>query len=134
MGLAEHGEFDPVGQTAEILYLFLGARFLITKVIGGEAQYREAAVFIGGIQLLETIILIGKSTFAGGVDDEQDLAGIFVAEVDGLIVIELFHGMVEGHRAAVNGLGLDDLLLTAKQRTNKAEQNEPPHLLYIPYI
>src|ERR1039457_7604021 len=52
----------------------LRAGFLRAELVAGEAQHCESAFFVGAVKQLQSSVLGGKAAFAGGVDDQQNLA------------------------------------------------------------
>src|SRR5882757_8643699 len=96
--LLEQGKGDVELGGAEVLDLFVGTGFLPSEVIGGEAEDLEAAVFVGAVELLETLVLWREAALGSGVDDEENLAlvrsqsgGLAGDRVDGKFV-EVWHG------------------------------------------
>ena len=87
--LREHGEGDVVVERAEGLDLLRIPRFLLAELVAGKAENRKAARRELLVKLLQPRILGGEAAFAGGVDDEQNLA----AKIG------------EGHILAGQGLG-----------------------------
>ena len=83
-----HGEGDVIGAGAEGLDLFVGSRFLAAEIVGGDTYDDEALGLVLLIEGLQTGVLRGEASKAGGVDDEDDLAFISgegeVFAVDGL--------------------------------------------------
>jgi len=72
--LLEHRELDRVGQPAEVLYLLLRARLLVTEIVRGESQNGETAILVAPVQGLETFALARECALARGVDDQYHLA------------------------------------------------------------
>lgn len=73
-GLLEHGEGDLEGGVTELLNLLVGSWFLAGEVVGGEAEYVETAVAVGGVEPFQAFVLGGESAFGRGIDDEEDVA------------------------------------------------------------
>jgi hypothetical protein len=76
---AVHVDFGEEGKADAIVFsqkapISAPARLLGAKLVAGEAQHREAAVLVGAVELFQARVLRGKTAFAGGIDDEQDLA------------------------------------------------------------
>ena len=103
----EHGEGDVELCFAEVFDVLVGAWFLAGEVVGGKAEDFEAAVLVGVVELFEAFVLRGEAAFAGGVDDEEDLAlvllegGGFSGEGGEREIVET------GHKARVHG-GMGD--------------------------
>src|SRR5690606_1945751 len=71
--LAEHREADAVVQLAELADFRLAARLLLAELVAREAKDFQLALVLV-IQRLQALVLWGKTTLAGGVDDQQHLA------------------------------------------------------------
>lgn len=87
INFGKHGEADAVVFLTEGGDFGFCAGFLMIKLIAGEAENDKAFVFVRFVELLEAFILRGETTFAGGVDNEDDFAfvvghGLLVA-IDG---------------------------------------------------
>ena len=82
MGLGEHREVYAISLLAKLLYRFLGPRLLIGKIIGWETEHHQALVLVTRVKAFQSALLSGKRTPAGGIDDEDDLALVLLAEVD----------------------------------------------------
>lgn len=50
------------------------ARFLLAELVARKAQYHQATVAVGLPQLLQALVLRGKTALAGGIDHQQHLA------------------------------------------------------------
>jgi len=75
--LAEHGERDAVVDHAEVLDLVVAARVLAAELVAGEAEELDVVGVLAlqlFVELLKTLELRGEAAFAGGVDDQHDLA------------------------------------------------------------
>ena len=77
--LAEDGERDAVVDLAELLDLVVGCGLLAAELVAGEAEDDEFAG-VRGFDLLvegfESAVLGGEAALGGGVDDEEDFAGV----------------------------------------------------------
>ena len=97
LNLRHKGEGDTMVQTAELLYLLVSTRLLMTELVAGEAYDDKSLVLILLVERLEAVVLRGEAALAGGVDDEQRLALVvgeahFLALVrEGGEIINLFH-------------------------------------------
>jgi hypothetical protein len=74
--LGEHRERHAVVLFAERTDLFLAARFLAAELVAGEAQHFQATRMQLAVQGFEALVLRREAAFAGGVDDEEDLAAV----------------------------------------------------------
>ena len=74
--LGEHREGDAVVDLAELLDLGLGAGLLAPELVAGEAEDDEALVAQLLVERLQPLVLGREAARAGGVDDEDDLAGV----------------------------------------------------------
>ena len=87
MHLVEQFEVGAVGGGAEALDLLEAAGFLGTEVVAGETQNGQTLGAVGLIQRLQTGVLLGETTAAGHVHDQQHLARVvaqgFAAAVRG---------------------------------------------------
>lgn len=77
--LAEDGEGNAVVDLAELLDLIVGRGLLATELVAGEAEDNKLAWVRGFdllVEVLEAAVLGGEAALGGGVDDEEDLAGV----------------------------------------------------------
>lgn len=90
--LFEHGKSYMKFQGTELGYLLVGTRFLEEEVIGGEPKNNQAALLVGFVEFLQAGVLAGESTFAGHINDQQDL--VLVIREGGGCPVDLFHADV----------------------------------------
>ena len=81
----EHRELHLVGQATEFLDLFFGARLLAHEVVRRETEHDETVITVVLVELLERIVLWRIAALGRRVDDEYDLAGVGLTEIDDLI-------------------------------------------------
>ena len=91
--LGEHGERDFVVLRTEFLNVFCRSRFLAAELIAGKSKHVEPLFVVLRVQRLEFRVLGRKPTFAGDVDDEDDIAQV-IAQVD-VLPFERLHGATE---------------------------------------
>ena len=97
--LGHHGEAHTVVELAERRDLVLAARVLRAELVARETQHDQALVLVGLPELFQAIELGREAAFAGGVDDEDDLASVLV-ELDrlagdggGVEIVDGAHGV-----------------------------------------
>lgn len=66
------------------------AIYLTTELVAWETEDNKAAVLVVLVELLEAIVLLGKSALGGDVDDENDLV-LKVGHGD--LLVALVHGL-----------------------------------------
>ena len=74
LNLGHQGEGDTVIQTAELLYLLVGARLLMAELVAREANDDEALLLLLLIERLQSVVLRREATLRCGVDNEKNLA------------------------------------------------------------
>jgi hypothetical protein len=73
-GLGEHRKFDAIGEPAEIGNFLVAARLLLAEIIGRETNDHQPAILKPGIELFQAVVLLGKTTVAGGIDHKNHLS------------------------------------------------------------
>ena len=68
--LFKHGERGAEAGGAELGDLLVGAGLLAAEVVGGKAENLKAAVLVGPVELLETLILARQSALRGDVHQQ----------------------------------------------------------------
>ena len=63
-------ESHTVVELAELLDLVIGTRILLLKLVAGETDDNESAVFVLLVQFLQALELRCESALTGGIDDE----------------------------------------------------------------
>jgi len=70
-------ETDVVLARAELMYIVIGARSLLHKLVARKIKYFEALVFVFLIERLQTFILRSESAAGGSVDYQKNFALVF---------------------------------------------------------
>ena len=70
LNLSEEGEGDVVGEIAEVFDLRLVPRFLMSKLVTGEAEDGKALFPVSAVERFQPGILRGEAALAGDVDDQ----------------------------------------------------------------
>ena len=91
--LLQEREADAVGGGAERLNLFGAAGLLLAELIAGNAEDRETLVGVVLLHLFESGVLGREAALRGDVDDENNLAGVFVEL--GWRAVEVVDGGIE---------------------------------------
>ena len=88
-GFFKHGEFHAVRGSAECLYGVFGAGFLVAEIVGWKTEYHQSIILVPFVERFQTIILVGVTTFTGGIYHDQYFAGVLFTEVNGFVLGEL---------------------------------------------
>ncbi len=74
VNFVEQREGDVVFAGAELLDLFVRARFLSAELVARETEHGETLVFVFLLEGFEGLVLRRKAALGGDVDDEEHLA------------------------------------------------------------
>ena len=109
VNLGHHGKTDTVIQLTELGDLAVLALVLRTKLVARKAQYHQPFFAIGLVQFLQPGKLRGKTAGAGGIDNQQGFALVFLqrnrfaGDGEGFKVVDSGHG---GLKKSVRGRDL----------------------------
>ncbi len=73
LNFSKHRKTYTVGETTEFLYFGLRLRFLCLKLVAGKPQYHQPITLVLFIEVLQTFILMGSTSFACHIYNQYDL-------------------------------------------------------------